>query len=651
MRFARMSNLVPVPALALSVLISSCGGGGGGGGNGPPPPPANQLPVANAGPDQSVVGCTNVTLAGAGTDPDGSVIGFTWIQTAGPQVTLNSSATANPSFTAPAVPAGTVFTFSLVVQDNGGASSASPDTVSVTVNAFAANVTVNGTIRHARVPFNAALNTGLNYLGTFFEPSPVINVQARGAGTTCVLATGQTAANGTYSLQVPGNMQVEIRPLARLQSAGPPASWDIAVRNWNADEQTPQPEPYGFSGQPFNSSTPNGSQNVDIPSGWNNLTRQPSGVRASAPFAILHTIHRALTFLTAPGLTPAITVFPTLNIHWAEDVEIGNTFYANVGGGSPNGRYISLAGQVNADIDEFDAHTIAHEFGHYIEDRFSRSDSVGGPHTAGDVLDPRVAFGEGFGYAFAAMVLGDPHVRDALGNLQSNELQFNVETDDEVGREGWYSEASNQEILWDLFDPVGEGGDDDVSLGFGPLWSVLANQQRTTPALTTVFPFTTAVKLQTTQDTEINELLVGEDIVGNADAFAGNELNDADRTGILPLYKEIDRSGVPVDVISTDDFGDEGNKLGSRQFLVFAPTSSGTATLNVRGATTTIDIDVLVFSEGSIIAQGVSPTNPETASFPFVSGQRYVIEVYDCANAGCNDTTPAGETTITVELD
>lgn len=44
----------------------------------------------------------------------------------------------------------------------------------------------------------------------------------------------------------------------------------------------------------------------------------------------------------------------------------------------------------------------------------------GGAHAVGDKLDPRVAFSEGFGYAFAAMVLGDPLVRDAYGSTETH---------------------------------------------------------------------------------------------------------------------------------------------------------------------------------------------------------------------------------------
>ena len=81
--------------------------------------------------------------------------------------------------------------------------------------------------------------------------------------------------------------------------------------------------------------------------------------------------------------------------------------------GSGN-QHIALLADLTEDTDEFDQHVIAHEFGHYIEFNFSRADNIGGAHGLGDKLDPRVAFGEGFGYAFAAIVLNDPVARDSF---------------------------------------------------------------------------------------------------------------------------------------------------------------------------------------------------------------------------------------------
>jgi len=100
---------------------------------------ANQAPIANAGPDQSVNESTTVTLDGsASNDPDGDLpISYLWTQTAGAHnVTLIGANTVNATFTAPNVSSsGDILIFSLNVTDAKGlASSSAVDSVSVTVN-------------------------------------------------------------------------------------------------------------------------------------------------------------------------------------------------------------------------------------------------------------------------------------------------------------------------------------------------------------------------------------------------------------------------------------------------------------------------------------------------------------------------------------
>ncbi|MGB5089836.1 MAG: PKD domain-containing protein [Nitrososphaeraceae archaeon] len=100
---------------------------------------ANQAPIANAGPDQSVNESTTVTLDGsASNDPDGDLpLSYLWTQTAGANnVTLIGANTANATFTAPNVSSsGDILIFSLNVTDAKGLASSSPlDSVSVTVN-------------------------------------------------------------------------------------------------------------------------------------------------------------------------------------------------------------------------------------------------------------------------------------------------------------------------------------------------------------------------------------------------------------------------------------------------------------------------------------------------------------------------------------
>ncbi|MDC0708641.1 myxosortase-dependent M36 family metallopeptidase [Stigmatella sp. ncwal1] len=91
----------------------------------------NTPPVAQAGPDQTVLEGTQVTLSGSGTDPDGDPVTYAWRQTSGPEVVLGSTDTAQTGFTAPEVSQTTVLAFALTVNDNRGASG--EDGVSITV--------------------------------------------------------------------------------------------------------------------------------------------------------------------------------------------------------------------------------------------------------------------------------------------------------------------------------------------------------------------------------------------------------------------------------------------------------------------------------------------------------------------------------------
>lgn len=93
---------------------------------------SNRPPIANAGPDRTVVRRTSVTLDGrASSDPDGTITAYSWRQLSGPNVSISNANTSQPRFTAPNVNSTTSLVFELKVTDNNGATAI--DQVRITV--------------------------------------------------------------------------------------------------------------------------------------------------------------------------------------------------------------------------------------------------------------------------------------------------------------------------------------------------------------------------------------------------------------------------------------------------------------------------------------------------------------------------------------
>ncbi len=95
-------------------------------------PVANVLPVANAGPDQTITAPSNsVNLDGSSSyDPDGTIKDYSWVMVSGPgPVTIGNANTANPTVN-DLIPGG--YIFKLTVTDNVGATNT--DQVNITVN-------------------------------------------------------------------------------------------------------------------------------------------------------------------------------------------------------------------------------------------------------------------------------------------------------------------------------------------------------------------------------------------------------------------------------------------------------------------------------------------------------------------------------------
>jgi len=519
-----------------------------------------------------------------------------------------------------------------------------------------ASVTISGRITFDRIAFDTTLGNGLNPTPPVESPAREVTVQAIDASSSAVLATTATDANGDYSVSVPSNRNLFIRARAEMIKTGTAPTWNFSVHN-NTDAGITDAL-YALDGNPASSGVANSTRNLRAPTGFG--VTSYTGERAAAPFAILDTVFRAkeLVRIAVPD-----TAFPELRLFWsdankptvgdfcADNGDIQTSSYRVFGVndvdqcGDAVATGIYLLGDATAtmsDTDEFDQSVIAHEFGHYVEDRFGRSDSIGGQH-GGDVpLDLRVAFGEGWGNAFSGMVLGSPIYRDSF-NLMQNDFHIDMEADDDVS-EGWFSEASVWEILWDLFDSTNEAGD-TVTLSFQTLFAVITGAQKTTDAVTSIYSFLTGLRAANAGSlAAIGNLEDGEEIFGSGD-FGAGETNfggaGADPQVLVDLFREIVRNDPPITVCSRSPFGHEtANKLGNRVFLRLnndvqrLVTITATGTNSVSGSISATDPDIFVLRRGVLAALGVDEGGgTETIDQVLLPAGLYVIEVYDFALA------------------
>jgi len=131
---------------------------------------------------------------------------------------------------------------------------------------------------------------------------------------------------------------------------------------------------------------------------------------------------------------------------------------------------------------------------------------------------------------------------------------------------GWFSEASIQRIIYDLWDSTNESANNDtLTLGFTPIHQVLTGAEKTTPAFTSLFTFIKALKDANPSDsTAIDSIVANENITTIDDIYGG--LNGTARTNHASdyPYAQTTVGGTPAQVHTTNANGSY-NKLGNSQ--------------------------------------------------------------------------------------
>ncbi len=498
-------------------------------------------------------------------------------------------------------------------------------TLTATANKSSApveNVAITGTITFDRVGRNS-FSGALDYNNINQLPARGVTVEAVNSSGT-VLAITTTNANGQYSLDVTEHTYVRIRVRAEMIS-NEVASWNVSVKdNTNNDAL------YALQGELFSSGGEGGTRDLNAGSGWTGSAY--NNTRSAAPFTILDTVYKVMQKFVE--VDPDIN-FPPLEVFWSRN---NNASSGNINNGDIGTSYYSdgsfyILGDEDADTDEYDEHIIAHEWGHYFEDRLSRSDSIGGSHSQNDRLDMRVAFGEGWGNAISAIALDDPVYTDSSGPNQSSGFTFDIE-ENNPDTQGWYSEASAQSILYDIYDSQSDDAD-VLSLGLSPIYETFtALDYVNTDYLTSIFVFLDKlVDVIPGSTAAIDALVLEQDINGTGQDGSG-ESNDGDIAETLPLYKNVSVDGSSVELCSSDEAGfgrDNYNSLGARDFAYLEIVSTQDLEIDITRVSGNFssDPDMIIWKRGFIVAQAFSELDDQETWSGQLTGGNYVLEVYD----------------------
>jgi hypothetical protein len=159
------------------------------------------------------------------------------------------------------------------------------------------------------------------------------------------------------------------------------------------------------------------------------------------------------------------------------------------------------------------------------------------------------------------------------------------------------------------------------------IYAVMIGDMKTTPAVTSLFPFVAALKSANPDAATAIDALVSHH--GSGDAFGIDAVNDAWGTGethgagdpgALPVFVPVAlNESVKLTLIG----GIDPALLGQNRFLRIKGTG---ATIKVN-STSTSDVDLYVYQRGKELDSSATASGEEGVSFATQAGEDYVVNV------------------------
>ncbi len=479
------------------------------------------------------------------------------------------------------------------------------------------------------------------------NPNPIRYAEIRvtdGGGN--IVQCGETGADGSFSFPVPANSgNLTVNVLSRSSNSQNTA---YIMNNPTANE------PYKVS-----TTVGSGSSTTNLL-----IVAPATGTLEGGAFNILDQIYKAQAYLRTEtancssaggtfhnGCTP-FTTAPTVYVYWTKGVSPG-VYVGQAGGISfylNTKRELYILGGLNGDfenedMDHFDNSVIVHEYAHFLEDQFGKPNSPGGSHDGNSIIDPRLAWGEGWANFFQAAALDNQFYRDTYGHVDCTgtpkpnqtfcygtafNVDLTIKTSGGGGRdipqttgEGNFREFSISRILWSAIKG---------SFKFSEIWSVFHSSSGSMK--NTADPFKSISRFHS-----IQKNLAGSDTWSTirTDEKQIAEFTDYAR----PFNSSCGSTNQTMTIIrsSTDD-GDfaTANHLQNNDFYVYNHPG-GTLNLNLTWShgSNRADLDLYIYQEGysfgrSGLAGKSDATTIATSGSESISGNlpagTYMINVY-----------------------
>ncbi|MFK8136919.1 MAG: carboxypeptidase-like regulatory domain-containing protein [Bdellovibrionales bacterium] len=337
----------------------------------------------------------------------------------------------------------------------------------------------------------------------------------------------------------------------------------------------------------------------------------------------------------------------------------------------------------NSDTDHFDDSIVLHEYGHFIEDNYTKSESPGGAHDGDSVIDPRLAFSESFATFFGMLVQEDQRYIDTYGDITGSTgffFYYDAENNEDLSGdpldpsdgcyalssppagcytvddgEGIFREFNLVRVFWDMHDDATETANEVVfndtvdSADFREYWAVLTGTNGIKNSNNTFLNAELFFDLygSLAGATDISSVLSNEKMVSPGTASPNINLAYATplSTSGTCTYSIVPKKGNLHDIKKSLTFSDGSavysywdltNQHASNDFYEIEISSSGSYKFDLDPQSGTGDLDMYlyineyVFATGnSVLAEGIEAgsSTPESFTVSLTPG-KYLLNVH-----------------------